>query len=386
MRPPDPLAHKINGEELAALCRKDAEGFARISVSSFSEMETDRLPFIGGLRAVVPSVLLENVRKDAGQVVEMGAGRGFLYRELVPEGLKGVWRQFEINEGLIRSAKANFGLAIPHGNAYEQVVPPKSTDAWIGYSSYDSITFLEAAFARIREGLTDDGILCLIQDVMPPSSPAVGYCKYGLGSRNVEAKLCGCPWNQHWAVLRDGEFMDQQLDLEERYAEALGNQGFTIIRQGLEAGVYVGPKESRHEFQIGGIIQKGNFTVNTGRPAERVIRNYNIWDRGDHSQFDTFEVAKLASSSPTRDRIIRRLMELGASFDEYYETERLPGLGERIMGRILRRPKKEIPRLESESYRLTPESPLRIVPQSILDANGFVQEIAVVGVTVAKIA
>ena len=392
-QPPQPLKMKPSGEELARLCKRDTEKYFRISIydptfimffQDFCAMEGSREPYLGALRAVVQPILLETIPQDARLVVEMGAGRGFVSRKLLPEQLKGPWRQFEIDTGLIETAEREYGFKIRYGNAYERVVESGSADAWVGYSSYDSISFLEPAFERVMEALKPGGVVCLIQDVMPPLPPAFDYYRYHLGDRPVEVKRFGGPCGVAQEIYKNGKPIDLLSDLDERVAEALQNVGLTPVKQAVEAGAHIGPREARHEVKVGGVIRAGMQTVHTGIPETMISRNYNIWDRGTHNEFDTFEIGKNASPTTYQEEVFQMLRRFGADVDGFFESQRPPGWRERVMGWRSRKPKEEPPKLTQQSWLVTPERPAVIIPQNVLEANGYVQELAAVSITIAK--
>ncbi|MCX5749567.1 MAG: hypothetical protein NTZ10_04930 [Candidatus Saganbacteria bacterium] len=341
---------------------EEEEGYSGLDPRKLDLIETNRRPIMGALRAVELPTFHEFIPLNADCVVEIGAASNFLYRNVLDEPLKRIWNPFEINLEIIRTNNlfAQPGMILRSGSAYRPLSSVKdgTADAWVGHSSYDSIGFLEIALRNAVRYLKPGGVFIHIQDVVPASFPSQRYVQYSLGEMDVKLLSMECFCGNSIFPTKDGiNPLDPYIDLNERLIEAMKKNGLNIVKDSLGIGVWVGPREDRHDSDKRD-LEKNYFLWNKGKLfcAETLI------SEDDNPPLKAFLCALKKNSS------ITLIEDKKISWSSFLA--------------LMRGRKRSTVRLEPHSYSVDMDHPVIIYPASLLKQAGFVQEIFMADIVV----
>lgn len=133
------------------------------------QIRGDRLVMIKAFTSAVIPVLERHLQDNImGSFLEVGCGTGFFTRHLAPGWLlKMDLESIDLNEPSLQMMReSGYQGQTRKASVYQLPYQRNSLDAVIGYSSFDSLTFLNRAIAEVRQVLKPKGKLVLFQDLI----------------------------------------------------------------------------------------------------------------------------------------------------------------------------------------------------------------------------
>lgn len=127
----------------------------------------DRLVILPACQNAIFPVLERHIDKeDSAPVIEVGCGTGSFSYDLAPDWLRNRIVSFDLNSPSLRLLTHNDDRAqVFKGSSYEMPIKDQTVSTVIGYSSFDSMLFLELALRETKRILEPGGKLILFQDL-----------------------------------------------------------------------------------------------------------------------------------------------------------------------------------------------------------------------------
>jgi len=131
------------------------------------DIRLDRLVILPAYQNAVYPVLERHIdQEDLTPVIEVGCGTGFFSRDLAPRWLRDRIVSFDLNSPSLRVLVENDSRAqVFKASSYRMPVKDQVVAAVIGYSSFDSMLFLDVALRETNRILVPGGKLVLFQDL-----------------------------------------------------------------------------------------------------------------------------------------------------------------------------------------------------------------------------
>jgi len=128
----------------------------------------DRLVILPAYQNAIFPVLERHIdQEDSAPVIEVGCGTGSFSHDLAPDWLRNRIVSFDLNSPSLRVLMHNDNRAqVFKGSSYEMPIRDRAIQTVIGYSSFDSMLFLELALREAKRILESGGKLILFQDLI----------------------------------------------------------------------------------------------------------------------------------------------------------------------------------------------------------------------------